>query len=159
MNDVSLSAFADELEKTAFFGELWNRFTGLFSSDDERVQAKVKRRVDYLFSPKAGPDKWEKFTNNVKSPDFVAQVVKHPNADPKLVVHANSMHELANGSTIGKIHSKRLTGRAYEIKKLPNRLGCTCNDWRFKGSVNPDHDCKHIRAFKSGKVEAPDGVS
>jgi len=154
MTYPSLVAFADELEKTAFLGKLWRGFLSLIGSD-EPEKAKTKNRVDHLFSPKAGPEKWDKFSQRIKSPEYLRQVTEHPSADPKLVQHATSMHDMTNGQTIGKIRSERLTGRSYEIKKMTDGLGCTCPDWRYKGSVTPGYECKHVKAFKAGRVKAP----
>lgn len=153
MRSVSLGAFADEMEKIAFFGELWRKVVNLVRPSDEAEKAKVKNKVDYLFSPKAGPDKWTKFNNRVKSPEYLKQVSEHPDADPQLVQHAKSMHDLANGQVLGKIESETLGGRTYEVRKTESGMACTCPDWRYKGSVTPGYECKHVRAFKSGKVK------
>jgi hypothetical protein len=151
MQDISFRAFGDELVKIAGLGDFWQRFLDIFRSKDERVQ----RQVDYLFSPKAGNDKWKKFEQNVRDPSFVKQVANHPDADSKLVLHAQSMHELSHAPTINKIKSSRLPGRTYEIKQLSTGLGCTCPDWRFKGSIAPGYECKHIKAHGVGRVQAP----
>lgn len=148
--DNTLTAFGDELCKIAGFGDLWGRFTDLFRSQD----AKVDRRVDYHFSPKAGSDKWGKFVRNVEDPDFVNRITKHPDADAKLIQHAKSMHDLSQGKTVGKIQSSRLPGRSYEIKEVPGGLACTCPDWRFKGSIDPGYECKHIQAHQVGRLRA-----
>ena len=155
MDDVTLSAFADELEKISAlsFKGLWSKFTGLFDSPEER---KTKSKVDYHFSPRAGLDKWNKFSKNVRDKKFLQRLSQHPDADPKLVQHAKGMHELSRGTTINKIQSSASPGATYEIRKTPTGFACTCNDWRFKGSVNPGYDCKHIKAHKAGKVKAED---
>lgn len=151
MQDVSFTAFGDELAKIAGFGDLWQRFLDIFRSKDDKVQ----RKVDYHFSDKAGKDRWNKFVQNVRDPAFVAQVAQHPAADDKLVMHAQSLHELSRAPVVGKVKSSRLPGRMYEIKELPSgELGCTCPDWRFKGSVTPGYRCKHIKAHGGGKVQA-----
>lgn len=135
------SAFADEFIKISVVAR----------------ERKVDRKVDYLFSSKAGPDKWDKFVKHVRSPVYAEKVVDRASSDPKLVRHTQSMHGLSRGKTLGKIKSSRLPGRTYEVKKMKDgRLGCSCPDWRFKGSVNPGHDCKHIKAFRAGKVRADD---
>ena len=150
MDEVSLTAFQDELEKIAGLGDLWQSFLDVFRSQDKKVQ----RKVDYQFSPKAGPDKWGKLVKNVRDKKFVDALAKHPDSDEKLVQHAQSMHDLSRGRTVGKIRSSRLPGRSYEIRKIGGGLGCTCPDWRFKGSINPGYECKHVRAHKQGKVKA-----
>jgi hypothetical protein len=147
----SLHSFSDELAKIAGFKE-------------ELEQKRHKKRVAYHFSPRAGDDRWDKFLRNVQSQSFIDELSKHPKADDKLVQHAQSMHDLSGGETAGKIQSSRLPGRTYEIKRLDpqqelpgfqhKRYGCTCNDWRFKSSVNPGRECKHIRAFRKGAVRA-----
>ena len=137
----TFSAFADELIKIAVVPS----------------GKKVERRVDYLFSAKAGPDKWDKFLKHIRSPDYAEVVVDRAAEDPKLVRHAQSMHGLARGRALGKVRSARLPGRSYEIRKMKDgRLGCTCPDWRFVGSVEPGHDCKHIKAFRAGKSKVSD---
>lgn len=149
MDGVSFAAFSNELSKEAGIRDLWQGFLDVFRSQ----KAKADRRVDYHFSPKAGPDRWNKFTRNVRSPDFLTRLEQHPEADPKLIQHARSMNALSHGRTMGVINSARLPGRTYEVKKLGNgSMGCTCNDWRFKGSVSPGYQCKHIRAYRVGSV-------
>lgn len=148
MDRVALEAFSDELEKIAGLRDLWQRFLDLFRSEDTKVQ----RRVDYHFSPKAGVDRWDKLVRNAQDQKFVNALRSNDQADDKLVMHAQSMHDLAVGQPVGKIESSTLPGRKYEIRKTPRGLACQCNDWRFKGSVNPGYECKHIRAFREGKV-------
>lgn len=153
MDDVTFSAFSDELShiKTAGLRDLWRRFTGLFRPEEEKVQLKV----DYHFSPKAGNEKWNKLVKNVRNEKFVDALKKHPDADPKLVQHVESMRDLSRGRIVAKIYSSRLPGRSYEVKALGDgNLGCTCPDWRFKGSVSPGYECKHIQAHKAGRVKA-----
>jgi hypothetical protein len=152
VDDVTLAAFSDELEKIAGIKDWWRSFLDLFKSKGQ--DDKTQRRVDYHFSSKAGPDKWNKFIRNAQDPKFVEQIAKHDQADPKLIQHAKSMHDLMKGTTTGKIKSSRLPGRTYEIHKIPGGLGCTCPDWRYKGSVTPGYECKHIKAHKAGKVKA-----
>jgi hypothetical protein len=150
MNDTCLNALADELEKIGFMEGLWKGITSLFQSDTD----KAKSRVDYFFSPKAGPDKWDKFAKNVKSKEFVAQLAQNPNADPTLVQHAEAMHDLENGKTVGKILSSRLPGKSYEIKETGRGLACTCPDWKFVGSLRPGYKCKHVTAHEQGLAKA-----
>ena len=150
MDPVTAQAFEDELSKIAGLGDLWQSFLDVFRSKD----TKAKRRVEYHFSPKAGPDKWNKLIKNVRDDKFLKQLAKHPDSDEKLILHAKSMRDLSKGTPVGKIRSSRLAGQTYEIKKTPGGLACTCPDWRFKGSVNPGYQCKHIRAFKQGKTKA-----
>lgn len=150
MNQTSLYAFSEEMQKIAGFGEWWQRVLDFFRGED----TKSKRRVDYFHSGKAGKDRWNKFPRDVASEGYLKQLKKHEKTDDKLKLHATSMHELSKGKVVGKIQSSRLPGRTYEIKKISGGLGCTCNDWRFKGSVTPGYACKHIRAYKEGKLRA-----
>ena len=150
VDPVALAAFEDELEKIAGLGDLWQKFLDLFRSKD----AKVQRRVDYHFSPKAGDDKWNKLIRNARDQNFVDALSKHEQADPKLVMHVQSMHDLSRGKPVGKVHSSTLPGKMYEIRETSSGLACQCNDWRFKGSVNPGYECKHIRAHKAGLARA-----
>jgi hypothetical protein len=150
MNEHVYTAFTDELEKIAGFKDLWERFVDIFRSGD----AKLKRKVNYHFSPKAGKDKWRKFAKNVRDPQFVQRVADHPESDPTLALHAKSMHELSRGAPVNTIKSSRLPGRSYEIRRTSTgRLACTCPDWRFKGTVT-GNDCKHIKAHQLGLSKA-----
>ena len=118
------------------------------------ADSREKRRVEYHFSPKAGGERWDKFVRNAQSQRFVDVLSKHPDADAKLVQHAQSMHDLQTAEPLGKIQSSRLPGKTYEIRKTDDgRMACTCNDWRFKASVDPGHECKHIAAFRQNKVK------
>jgi hypothetical protein len=137
-------------EKTAGFSDMWEKVKDVFRGEKGRA----KRRSDYLFSPKAGTEKWKNFPRNVRSVEFVKAVLKHPDADAKLKEHAKSMHRLSRAKVVGKVESSRGSGKTYEIKKMTRgRLGCTCNDWRYKGSIDQGHDCKHVRAFKEGRTK------
>jgi hypothetical protein len=139
LDGTSIVAFMDEMVKISAIGG-----TG-----------KAKKRVTYHFSPKAGPDKWDKFLRNVRSQRFIDLLTEHPDADETLAQHAKAMHALSRGKTVGKVYSVRLGGRSYEIKETSGGdLACTCSDWRYKGSVNPNHQCKHIRAHKAGEIKA-----
>lgn len=151
LDETTIAAFDDELEKISgsLLGRLWSSFVGMF-----RPESRDQKRVDYHFSPKAGPDKWDKFTRNARSEGFVSKLTDHPDADEKLIQHARSMHDLSRGKTLGKVYSSRLPGRSYEIRKVPGGIACTCPDWRYKGSVNPGHKCKHIKAHLRGEVKA-----
>lgn len=155
MDQVMLTAFGDELSKMAGIKDWWQSFIRLFRPSEKAPEkSKADRMADYHFSPRAGDDKWDKLLKNVRSPTYVEAIIKHPSADPKLIQHVKSMHQMARGFTVGKIRSSRLRGRSYEIKEIPGGLACTCPDWRFRGSVNPGYECKHIKAHRAGKVAA-----
>jgi hypothetical protein len=145
---MMFSAFAHELTQIALEKRAAHR--PFFEASGE----KDKRRADYHFSPMSGEDRWGKFIRNVESPGFVGAIARHKKSDPKLVTHAQSMHELVTGSTVGKVQSANKSGKTYEIKKVPGGLGCTCPDWRFVSSVKPKHECKHIRAYRAGNTKA-----
>lgn len=150
MDSPSFEAFADEMSKIAGLGDMWQQFLDLFRTEGGKAQ----RRVDYHFSPKAGKDKWEKLVRNVRDPKFVDQLAEHPESDETLIQHAKGMRDLSRGRTVAKIKSSRIPGKSYEVKQTGEYLACTCPDWRFKGSINPGYECKHIRAHKAGKVMA-----
>ena len=162
MNDVSLTAFGDELEKIAGIRDWWNKLTDVFRSpkqvQDRLQNEKAKRRVDYHFSPKAGDDKWDKLIRNARDPKFVTQFTDHPESTDKDTLHVQRMGQLSRGKTLAKIQSSRLPGRSYEIRAVPGGFACTCPDWRFKGSTNQGYVCKHIQAYEAGKVRA-NGIS
>jgi len=159
VDQVTLTAFQDELAKTAGLGDLWDKVLNLFplgrlAKKKKDPKTKADLLAEYHFSPKAGDDRWDKFAKNVRDPKYLASLTKHPMADEKLVQHAKAMHDMARGATVGKVQSSRLPGRSYEIKEIPSGLACTCPDWRFKGSVTPGYECKHIRAHTAGKARA-----
>lgn len=132
-------SFFDELSKIAAIRGIENMRT--------------KRRLDYFFSPKAGSERWDKFDKFVRSPVFLEGLAAHSGSDDKMLQYAKSLHDLSRAPTEGKVESSKGKGLRYEIKKLPDgRYGCTCNDWKYKGSVDPTHECKHIKAFKAGKT-------
>jgi hypothetical protein len=146
MSSICLKAFEDEMAKIAGLRELWQRFTEIFRPREERIQ----RRVDYFFSPNAGKDKWTKLVTQAHDSKFVEALVKNPMADEKLKLHVQSLHGLSRGKPVAKIRSATSPGKTYEIRQMPNgSLGCQCGDWKFKGSINPGYECRHIREYKS----------
>lgn len=162
MNSISFSAFSGEMEKISAAGErlaflphLWQSLMGLFRSRREIAEQRAERRVEYHFSPKASSDKWRKLVSNAGDPKFIEALSRHPDADEKLILHAQSMGQLAKAKPVGKIKSSTLPGKTYEIRDLGGgRLGCQCGDWRYKGSVTPGYECKHIKAHKAGMERA-----
>ena len=159
MDRIVLAAFQDELSKEAGIGELWNKILNLsplgrLFSKKEKEKTKAELWSDYHFSAKSGGDRWDKFEKNVRDPKYVASIISHPLADEKLIQHTKSMHELSRGSTVGKVLSFRLPGKSYEIREVSGGLACTCPDWKFKGSINPGYECKHVRAHLSGEARA-----
>jgi hypothetical protein len=153
MRPETADAFADELAKMAGLSSwLYGLLQKTFSKPPEKEKA--ERRVAYFFSPKAGPERWRKFGQQVRDPGFVEALTSHPEADKKMIMHANAMHRLSRGDPVGKVLSSRLPGRSYEIKKVPDGLACTCPDWKYKGSVAVGYECKHIKAHKAGEARA-----
>ena len=142
----SFASFADELVKMAGWLD--------------------KARVDFHFSPRSEGNRWDKFDKRVKSQSFVDELAKHPEADDKLIRHARALHGLHKGKTVAKVPSSTGAGKTYEIRALGAkeegtdfqnpRYGCTCNDWRYRRSVqlDPGRECKHIRVFRRGEVRA-----
>lgn len=127
--------------------EPWLQITDFF-----RREPKKQRTIAAQFLASEDKDKWQKLLPQVQNPEFVRQLGKIKGVDPDLVLHAQSLHVL-NKSPV-KANIKGSTGKVYDVKKLPGgTLGCTCNDWRYKGSINPGYECKHIRAYKDGKVK------
>jgi hypothetical protein len=151
MDPVCLAAFGDEMTKIAGFRELVRRFRDIFRPQDERVQ----RRVDYFFSPKVGPEKWDYMPRYAREQKFVDAISASPLADDKLKVHVQAMHDLSRAKPVGRIGSSKEPGKTYEIRELPDgSLGCLCGDWRYVGTVTPGYECKHIQAYKAGESRA-----
>jgi len=136
----------DELEKMAGLRDLWGRVTDLFRSPEAAQKRRVASHVDK-------PD-WNRFVGFSKSKDFVKTLERSGKADKKTVQHAKSMHDLQHAPIVGKVVSKSDSAKKYEVRQLPGgKLGCTCGDWRYKGSVNPGYECKHIKTLKAGKMK------
>jgi hypothetical protein len=150
-----LTAFGDELSKISDARGWWGSMIELFKSRPKKPEEpKIDKLVDYHFSPRAGADKWDKFLKNIRSSGFARAIATHPQADAKLIQHVKSMHRMSRGATVGKVQSSRLPGRSYEIRDISEGLACTCPDWRFKGSVQPGRECKHIKAHRAGKAKS-----
>lgn len=102
-----------------------------------------------------GGEKWQALLERVKRKSFVQELAKHPQADPKLVLHVVSLNRLANGKAVGKVTGKTGTYTIVRLKGESGELGCTCNDWRFVRSVAGDgkRECKHIRQFREQQAK------
>lgn len=135
----TLCSFFDELLKIA-------------AEKPDGVSPRAWRSVEYHFSEKAGPERWNKLVHRASNPMFVSALLKHPSTDPTLAKHIEGLHALAKGQPVAKIRSFTSAGKSYEVRKTVNGHGCTCPDWRFRGSVDPAYECKHIRAAKSGQA-------
>lgn len=148
MDPVSLSAFEDEMSKIAGFKDLLQKVLDLFRKPEDRAS----RKADYFFSPKAGDDRWTKLPNQARSQSFVDAIAAHPSADEKLKAHVQGLHDLGHGKPVAKIKSTKSMGKTYEIRRLPGGgLGCQCGDWKFRGTVIPGYECKHIKEYRSSR--------
>lgn len=151
MESISLIAFGDEMSKIAGFSDFLRKVKDIFSQPEERT----KNRVDEFFSPKSVEAKWRRLPQYARSQSFVDAVNNSPQADDKLKMHVQSLHDLSRGSPVAKITSSAGSGKTYEIRKMDGgALGCQCGDWRYKGSVTPGYECKHIKAYRDGKSRA-----
>lgn len=139
-----------ELDKLGGLGAKWGRFKELFQPEAKKARSDVARH----FKAKH-PERWDDFIENAAtSPSFLKELAASRSSDDKMVLHATSMAQLANANSVDQVESQRNPEQRYQIKKLPGgRLGCTCNDWRYKGSVRPGYACKHIRAYEGGKMK------
>src|SRR3989304_4098504 len=99
MDHACLTAFEDEMSKIAGFSDFLRKIKELFQPPEERT----RRKVDYLFSPRAGDDKWAKLPNQARSQSFVDAVARSPLADDKLKMHVQSLHDLSHGKPVAKI--------------------------------------------------------
>ena len=114
-----------------------------------REKSKAERRVQRFQSSEKKD--WDSFTANTARKSFVQQLGKDPMTDPKLLQYADNMNRLKTGTKVGTVPGE--AGKSYEITKLrgSERLGCTCNDWRYKRSVaqpGEEQDCKHIKQYR-----------
>jgi len=155
MDDAVLRAVLVELSKEAGIAELWNNLREVLPSVR---QAKADVHAHFKSED---PDRWDKLIDQAsKSPEIIRQLKRHPNADPKLVQHTLTMADLRKAKPLGKVHSTHDSGSEYEVRKLPGgRLGCTCRDWRFRGSTNADYKCKHIKAYEAGHTKSASFLS
>ena len=140
-------SFGDELEKLAILAQLWDRLQDVFSSE----KRKAKRDVAQHLKSK-DPAKWDLFVANAaNSPEFLKALERNEGAPAKDVLHAKRMAALNQGSPVGDVESASSPGIKYQVRGIPGGdFACTCGDWRYKGSVNPGYECKHIRAHKQG---------
>jgi hypothetical protein len=143
MHDAQIQGFVDELNKAAGLRDAWRNLVDYFRPETRKQRAEAKK-----FVSSSDPDKWDGFLARVRNPQFVKQL-QRTGADQKLVQHAKSMHSLTVGKVVGNIEGS--SGKVYDVKRLPGGgVGCTCRDWRFRGSINPGYECKHVRAHKAG---------
>lgn len=134
------------LEKVSGLKDLWKRVSDNFRPLDKSQKNEAKR-----FVASEDRDKWSKFYDLIKNPEFVKQLGR-AGGDEKLVQHAKAMHSLQGAKVVANIEGS--SGKSYDVKKLPNgKFGCTCRDWQFRGSTNPGYECKHIQAHKAGMTK------
>ena len=114
----------------------------------------AKSAVNDLFT---GEDstRWDRFSENVADKKYLTALRKDPRSDAKLRLHADMLNKLARGKPVASMLGHRGN---YEVRKLPGtkRLGCTCNDWRYRRSISTvpfEQDCKHIKRLKEQKME------
>jgi hypothetical protein len=90
---------------------------------------------------------WASFDRRLQHPSFVQAVIE-TSGDSKVRRYAKAMHGLRKGQVLARMPS--FTGaKRYRVKELPTgRIGCTCNDWKYKRSVYGG-DCKHVTAYKA----------
>jgi hypothetical protein len=134
-----------EFSPSSFVSGIRDRLQGFFQS---REKKRADTRVEGFHTAKKKD--WDQFLNHASRKSFVKQLGSDSRSDAKLVMHADNMNRLQTGKKIGTIQGG---SKSYSIVKLrgKDRLGCTCNDWRYKRSVaKPGEvvDCKHIRQFK-----------
>lgn len=113
-----------------------------FSKEKRRALKKVESH-----HRSEAPD-WAQFLDNTRRKSFAQAVMADSRSDAKLVRHVDQMNRLMTGKKLGQIQGKTGT---YDIVRLRGGgLGCTCNDWRYRQSVNPkgEQDCKHIERWK-----------
>jgi len=144
--DVSQTS-QDELEKEAFLGQIWDRVVDWFRPEARAAKGHVSAHYE-----STNPGRWDQFvTRAANSPEFIKQLQRSNKASDKDVLHAINMAGLQKGPTLGQVESTSSPGVQYQIKKLPSGdFACTCKDWRYKGSVRPGYQCKHIDAHREG---------
>ena len=110
---------------------------------------KHQKQIDSLFEEES-KQKWDAFADKTKDTSFVKAVKNDPRSSDKLKLHTDSMHKLHTGKPVATIKGK--SGKSYSIINLgTGTLGCTCGDWRYKGSVSPGYQCKHIKTHLRNK--------
>lgn len=117
-------------------------FTKSFYGKDMK---KHQSTIDNLHSEESKKH-WDEFSDKAKDKSFVKAVNNDPRSDEKLKMHVKRLNEMHEGKQMAQISGSN--GKVYIVSKLPSGdFGCTCNDWRYKGSVNPGYRCKHIKEF------------
>jgi len=139
---------SDFLAKTADLSALWEQFRDLFDTKARQAKKDIQSHIK-----SDDPKKWDRFVDNATNSTGFLRQLKKSQVPKKDILHATNMAALHTSPVVGEVDSDSSSGMRYQIKKLPDGLGCTCNDWRYKGSVNPGYECKHIKAFSLGKTK------
>ena len=106
---------------------------------------KHQKAIDGLHKNES-KEKWDSFADKTKDESFVRAVKNDPRSDSKLKMHTERMHEMHKAKPVAQIRGSK--GKTYTVTKIGNGdFACTCNDWRYKGSVTPGYKCKHIREY------------
>jgi len=104
-----------------------------------------QKTIDSLHKEES-KEKWDSFADKAKDSSFVKAVKNDPRSDDKLKMHTERLHEMHKAKPLAQIQGTK--GKTYTVSKIGNGdYSCTCNDWRYKGSVNPGYKCKHIREY------------
>lgn len=135
-----------EPKKPGLLERLGHFFTKTFYSKNMKDHQKA---IDNLHNEESKSN-WDSFADKTKDTSFVKAVKNDPRSNEKLKMHADSLNKLHNGKVVGSVEGTK--SKSYSIINLGDgRYGCTCNDWRYKGSVNPGYKCKHIITYLRNK--------
>ena len=105
-----------------------------------------QKSIDSLHEEES-KEKWDSFADKTKDPSFVKAIKNDPRSDSKLKMHAENLGKLHAGKEVAQIRGSK--GKTYSVINLGNgSLGCTCGDWRYKGSVTRGYKCKHIKEYE-----------
>lgn len=128
------------------FQRLGHFFTKAFYGKNMK---KHQTAIDSLHKEES-KQKWDDFADRAKDKDFVKAVKNDPRSDDKLKLHTERLHQLHTSKPVASITGNK--GKTYSVTKLPTGdYACSCNDWRYKGSVTPGYRCKHIREYVARK--------
>lgn len=124
------------------FQRLGHFFTKAFYGKDMK---KHQKTIDSLHKEES-KQKWDDFADKAKDKDFVKAVKNDPRSDDKLKLHTERLHQHHNSKQLAVVSGNK--GKTYAVTRLPSGdFGCSCNDWRYKGSVTPGYRCKHIKEY------------
>lgn len=141
MFQTLLPSFSDELNKlsevhTTAGSAVWEKTA---ARGGKRKQTSHHEKVTRFL--KSRKKDWAGFEKNLDSPEFHKAVTSHPKSDSKLKKFVTSIRDYRDGSEVAKVKGSSGT---YSIRKMESgRLGCDCNDWKYKKSLEGGN-CKHI---------------